>query len=807
LNDKNLHADCADDTDLRGVLKELSAFICDIRVIRVQKESETNVDWKINETDKLTPHDIDRQGSKLLIGNGYIGYRGTLEEFNKEQKTAAIVSGLYDQVGDQWREPVNLPNGCFVQVMVQGEPLHALTGKVIAHTQGVDMHSAVHERQTTFEIADGTHITIQARRFASLARHHLICMEYSIRADRECVVDILTGIDGDVWDINGPHLREFSNREKDGVVSVSAFTHENAVPVAVSESISFSGQHADNADGADSRGIFKEKSAKIRQIRGLRVQSTFTLHKFISNVTGLDSPDPLEASHSHCLEAASLGFEALLAEHRALWSQRWAACDITIDGDEAAQQALRFSMYHLLSIVPMHTQRASIPARGMSGQMYKGAIFWDTEIFMLPLFTHAFPEIARNLLLYRYHTLDGARRKAAQHGYRGAFYAWESQDNGDDACTLFNVTDVFTNRPMRTYFRDKQVHISADIVYAFWQYFSLTGDASIWKDGGAEVVFECARFFLSHIYYNPGKQRYEILDVTGPDEYHERVHNNAFTNRIVLHTFDVCRRVAGHLKQNSPGFLDELIRTLGFESDLTLIADVAKDLYQPDTDSPGGLIPQFDGYFALENVPLKSLLERKLHPHEYFGGGNGLATTTQIIKQADVVLMLYLFGERYSLETKSANWEYYEPRTEHGSSLSACSYSLVAAQIGKVDWAYKYFMKTATIDLNGDGKQYVGPLYIGGTHPAGNGGAWMSAVFGLCGIRYADDTLCIDPRLPAHWRKVTVPLVFRGQRLAITLSAESVTVKLMAAPPAPWSVSVGGKSHVLTQAGEINIPL
>ena len=243
-------------------------------------------------------------------------------------------------------------------------------------------------------------------------------------------------------------------------------------------------------------------------------------------------------------QAADIGFEDLLDEHSKLWSERWADCDIQIEGDTSAQQALRFSMYHLLSIVPTHTQHASIPRGACRVRCIKGAIFWDTEIFMLPFFTHVFPAIARNLLLYRYHTLDGARRKAREYGYRGAFYAWESQDTGDDACTLFNVTDVFTNRPMRTYFRDKQIHISADIAYAFWQYFTVTGDVSIWRDGGAEVVFECARFFLSYLYFNPDKQRYEILDVTGPDEYHERVHNNAFTNRLVAHTFEVCQRIA-----------------------------------------------------------------------------------------------------------------------------------------------------------------------------------------------------------------------------------------------------------------------
>jgi nigerose phosphorylase len=745
-----------------------------------------HMDWNITEINQLTPQDIDRQGNKLLMGNGYIGYRGTLEEFNKEQKTATIVSGLYDKVGDQWREPVNLPNGCFIKVTYKGEPLHTLTSKVVAHRQSVDMYNAIHTRETTFETSDGSCITLRSRRFASLACRQLICMEYSITADHECAVDIHTGIDNDVWDINGPHLKETQVCIQDDVISVCAVTHENAVPIAVSEAVGFP---------------LKDKNETIissfRTFSNVPIQSTFTFYKFVTHVTGIEEEKLLESSRKLCKQAVSIGFDKLLEEHAALWSQRWDTCDIQIEGDEQAQQALRFSLYHLLSIVPTHTEHASIPARGMSGQMYKGAIFWDTEIFILPFFVHNFPSLARNLLLYRYHTLDGARRKASEHGYRGAFFAWESQDTGDDACTLFNVTDVFTNRPMRTYFRDKQVHISADIVYAFWQYFSLTGDTSIWRDGGAEVVFECARFFLSYVYFNPDRQRYEILDVTGPDEYHERVHNNAYTNRIVAHTFEVCQRVAAYLRQNELHVFAELVQGLDFESDLNFIAKIAEGLYRPDSNPTDNLIPQFDNYFTLENLPLKALLERKLHPHEYFGGGNGLATTTQIIKQADVVLMLYLFSEHYSLETKAINWEYYAPRTEHGSSLSACSYSLIAAQIGKVDWAYKYFMKTATIDLTGIGKQYVGTLYIGGTHPAGNGGAWMSAVFGLCGVHCEDKTIYVNPHLPEPWKKVVLPFSVQGQKLRITLTHQNVSIEWDDTLEIPLSVSIGDNVYPL----------
>jgi trehalose/maltose hydrolase-like predicted phosphorylase len=747
------------------------------------------MNWEISEVNQLAPEDVDRRGNKLLIGNGYIGYRGTLEEFDKEQKTATVISGLYDQVGNQWREPVNLPNGGFVQVVYRGEALHALKSKVLNHSQSLDIRHALHTRETTFEARDGSQFTVNARRFVSLARLHLLCIEYTLRADRDCEIDLLTGVEGDVWDINGPHLEALSVSNQAGILSVAATTHENAVHVAVSEAIA--------VPQTGSVESFDSSRRQIAQVR-LTKNTPFTIHKFVAHFTSLEVEAPLEASRLRCAEAATLGFAALLDEHNALWDNRWDDCDVQIEGDAEAQQALRFSMYHLLAIVPTHSDQASIPARGMSGQMYKGAIFWDTEIFMLPFFIHSFPALSRNLLLYRYHTLEGARRKAQAYGYRGAYYAWESQETGDDACTEYAVTDVFTNRPMRTYFRDKQIHISGDIVYAFWNYYDITGDSAIWHDGGAEVTFECARFYLSHIYYNPDKARYEVLDVTGPDEYHERVHNNAFTNRLVTHTFEKCLQVAALLQASDPAFYAELMKRLDFDRDLAFVREVIATIYQPDLTTD--LIPQFDGYFNLEDPTLKALLARKLHPHEYLGGGNGLATTTQIIKQADVVLMLYLFGQRYTQEAKVANWEYYEPRTEHGSSLSHCSYSLIAAQIGKTDWAYKYFLKTATIDLIGNGKQYVGTLYIGGTHPAGNGGAWMSAVMGLCGIHCTDRTIHINPRLPIAWQKVSLPIMIQGQKLSLTLTHTDITVKPLGALKTPLSVVIENEVYPLTQA-------
>jgi trehalose/maltose hydrolase-like predicted phosphorylase len=692
-----------------------------------------------------------------------------------------------------------MPNGLYVQVFVQGRPLHVLHGAVKCQSQALDYTHSVHIRRTVFDTGDGKMVLILAKRFASLAHPHLLCLEYSIQTMDACEIVIQTGIDGDVWDINGPHLERFSATVEAGTLSLTACTYEKGIPVTVSERALFPG-------GTET--IIQEEKRILREMRAtVDRDHPYTFYKFVSLHTGIDTRAPLQEGKTLCEQAAQMGYLSLYREHCDLWDRRWKDCDILITGDDEAQEALRFSMYHLLAIAPTHADTVSIPARGLSGQVYKGAIFWDTEIFMLPFFNHTFPEITRNLLLYRYHTLDGARRKAAEYGFRGAFYAWESQDTGDDACTLFNVTDVFTNRPMRTYFRDKQVHISADVAYAVWQYYAITGDASIFLDGGAEIIYECARFFLSYVYYSRERDRYEILDVTGPDEYHERVHNNAYTNILAAHTFDICLRVNRYLQSYSPEQAAALVEELNFAADLKTIQEVSQKIYVPQPAAAGSIIPQFDGYFSLEDVALADLLKRKQHPHEYLGGGCGLATTTRIIKQADVILAMFLFSDRYAKEVKAANWEYYEPRTEHGSSLSACSYSLIAAQIGKIDWAYQYFMKTATIDLTGEGKQYVGTLYIGGTHPAGNGGAWIAAVIGLCGIHCSGDAIVIDPRLPEHWQEVTVPLTYQGQKLSIHLTHKRITVRAVTPLTRQIEIKVNEVGYSLAGSETLNVEM
>lgn len=721
--------------------------------------------WRISK-EGFDPSSIELDGSRFLIANGYMGYRGTLEEFGKDELVACTVAGVYDRYDDKWRELVNVPNGLFVKVYYNDTLLSPMTFQDCAHTYGLDLKDAYYFRDTKFFVDKEKWIRIQTKRFASSIDYHLLCLEYSITANFDCEIEIQTGIDCDIWEINGPHFKDMRFENQDRVYTISLVTNENKNIVVAEIS-----DHLDDFSDDVGPKLYIRKS-KVKLAR----DKEFKFYKYMCVTHSIEFEKPFDEAIKRIIEAKNSGFDSLFEKHRSKWQERWIICNIDIDGDEKATLALRFSMYHLLSIAPYHSEKLSIPARGLSGQMYKGAVFWDTEIFMLPFFSYTFPDVARNLVMYRVHTLDGARRKAKEYGFEGAFYAWESQETGDDACSLFNVTDVITQRPIRTYFRDKQIHISGDVVYGFFTYYNATDDFSIFLEGAAEAVFECAKFYYSYAYYKPLKDRFEILDVTGPDEYHERVNNNAYTNRIAKFVFEKAIWLYDILKEKYPNILQEIDSKTGISQYIEKIKEAEQKIFLQKPDEEG-IIEQFDGYLKLEDIKVEKLKEKMLHPYEYLGGGNGLATQTQVIKQADVVVLLNLFESEYEKEILKANLEYYNRRTEHGSTLSYSMYGLLAAKIGKLKDAYEYFLKTALIDLEGNYKQYVGNLYIGGTHPAANGGAWMATVFGFGGIRVEGTKVEIDPHLPSHWKSLRFNLIIHGNLFEFEISNSKILVK------------------------------
>jgi kojibiose phosphorylase len=735
---------------------------------------------------------IMRSGNAYQIANGYMGYRGTLDEFGPAQLVGITLAGIFDRVGNAWREPVNAPNGGFTQVTLDGVNISALTTKIKSHRQSLNLANAVFERETTFS-SRGKNLKLKSSRFLSAENPHLGVIQFSLICDQAAKVVIGTGIDFNLWDLNGPHLLHLTAAKKSEILLVHGNTSEAAKRVAVAEAgeINF-GKEAHSTNG--------KKNLRVISVQ-LEAGKTYTFQKFFAVFTANDHVMSPRNSAVKCVrDAKLLGYETCLARHNAEWAKKWARGDVKIEGDDEAQLALRFSIFQLLMVAPVNGSANSIPARALSGQVYKGAIFWDTEMFMFPFFLYTDPEKAVELLRYRIKTLDGARRKARTEGvgFRGAFYAWESQETGDEACTYFNIGDPITGRDLRTYFRDKQVHISGDIAIAMWEYFKLTGDDSLLLAGGAEVILECARFYFSYAYFKPEKNRYEILDVTGPDEYHERVNNNAFTSMVAKATFEIANATVDYFKRKHPAALKALAKKIKIAGELPQFVEAAKLLYVPQPDKKTGVIEQFDGYFRLEDTTVTAVKARKIHPNEYLGGGQGVAVQTRVIKQADVVMMLNLFKDRFSQEVKQANWEYYEPRTEHGSSLSACAYAMVAADIGKLDWAYKYFIQTAKIDLEVKYKVYVGTIFMGGSHPAANGGAWMTAVFGFGGVKASENQIAIHPRLCQKWRKLEFNLVHCGDQFEIKISKNGVTIIAGASNRTKHKFVIAGKTQFIS---------
>ncbi|MCG8568677.1 MAG: glycoside hydrolase family 65 protein [Spirochaetes bacterium] len=710
---------------------------------------------------------IELNGSRMLIGNGYLGYRGTLDEYTSNEKTACIIAGLYNQNGDNWREPVNLPNSLYTHLKVDNQSLSVLKQEVDSHQQCLNLKWGILKRKTVFTLGNNQ-ITVTSERFASLANIHLICMKYTVSSTVSCQVLIETGIDTHVWDLNGPHLKKHEFNYHDPLLEVKAKTTENEIDIEVMENIAG----------------FKQPSEIIKKEHALLHQSNFLLLpdnpisfvKGAAYFTALDQDKNQINKTKNILKHFSCSdYEQEKTKHIKLWDDLWKRFDVEIKGDKKAAQALRFSIYHRLIITPNH-QSLSIPARGLSGQVYKGAVFWDTEIFMLPVFIYTQPEIAKKLLQYRINTLPEARKKAQYYGYQGVFYAWESQETGYDVCSHFNVTDVFTNRKMRTYFRDKQIHINGAIVYGIKEYISITNDHTLLLTGGEEVVIESALFYYSYAYYKKDKNRYEILDITGPDEYHERVNNNRYTNWLVKEVLDFALFVIDLISNSYPDHMKYLNNLYSIAELKDQFEEMAQALYLPQCDPQTKLMEQFDGYFKLDDISLEEIITQKIHPTEYLGGGNGLAAHTQIIKQADTVLLIYLFADSFTDEEKRINWEYYEPRTEHGSSLSYCIYSLLGTKINKINKAYQYFLKTALIDIDGQYKQYIGPQYIGGTHPAANCGAWMTVIFGFCGLQLTAKTIHIAPQFPEKFTEVKFSVFWLNTLITFEISPNMIVI-------------------------------
>jgi trehalose/maltose hydrolase-like predicted phosphorylase len=432
------------------------------------------------------------------------------------------------------------------------------------------------------------------------------------------------------------------------------------------------------------------------------------------------------------------------------------------------QRAVRFAVYHLTSAANPEDDRVSIGARALTGDAYLGHVFWDTEIYLLPFYTAVWPDAARALLMYRFHTLPGARAKAAHFGFKGALYAWESADTGIETTPEHVVgadgalIDILTGK--------MEHHINADVAYAVWQYWRFTGDDDFFLRAGAEIFLDTARFWASRAVAEADGRRH-IRHVIGPDEYHEDVDDNAFTN--VMARWNIGRGLEAMevLRERWPNHAAELREKLALDDNELADWRDAVARIVTGLDPATGIYEQFAGFHALQPLELAAYANRKVPIDVVIG--RELTQRSQVVKQADVVALIALLPEEFPGSAAEKNFRHYEPRCAHGSSLSTGMHALVAARLGDAEMALRYLRATAATDLDLD------PNSAGGVHIVGMGALWQAVMLGFAGLDLTGDTLAIDPRLPPQWRSLSFRVCWRGRSVAIRIAGRTVQATLV----------------------------
>ncbi len=782
----------------KDVLSNAPEVITDYRAIDVEtlldagRPSRLPAEpWTIAET-SINPARAQYWESLLALTNGFMGLRATYEEDDPGLAESAypgmFLNGIYDY--EPYHHVVSFPgypqrrhvmlNLCdwrIINLVVDGERFSVLAGKLSDYRRELDMKRGIVTRSFVWESPSGKRVRVRTTRLVSMTRGHSAVIRYEVapldfdgaivlesvikgksrsgELKEDCVTIIEHGVVSDV--------RYFVDRPK---------TADSRAAMAFVHRLDAAGQPA-RTETEDLGEEFVDRFT-IEASRNKIV----TLDKFACFHTSIETPlwDLLPTATAGVVRDLADGFDALLREQTDFWSRYWKVADIEIEGSLADQQAVRLAMYHLRQSNPEDNFR-SISACGMTGDHYWGHVFWDTEMYIAPHFIYTQPETVRPLLMYRYHLLDRARERAREMDGIGALYSWNSI-SGEECGVVYEAATA-------------EYHLVSDIAYAIWRYVSATVDKDFLYHYGAEILFETARFLADRGKFIPLKgDKFCINVVCGPDEYGCGVNNNCYTNMLAQWHFRYACRVYDEMRQIRPAQFADLAARIGLsEDERSLWQRAADNMYIPRHEGLG-IHAQDDSFLCLDpmdmsKLPLFTDLRNQTHPLNLW--------RMQVAKQADVVLLMFVLGDQFTIEQKRANYDYYEPRTNHGSSLSPSIHSLAACELGHLDDAYAYFRHSAFMDIN-DFKDNT----AGGVHAACLGGTWMAVVNGFAGMRDYEDGLRFDPVLPRAWKAYRFKLRYRGRLIGVEVSGETATYCLLEGDTV--QLTVAGKAIELSPA-------
>jgi alpha,alpha-trehalose phosphorylase len=744
-------------------------------------------EWNIVEK-AFHPEFLAQLETMLALGNGYLGMRGCPEEGGPNAENGTFINGFYETWPIVYGEEAygfaktgqticNVTDSKIIKLFVDDEPFWLPNADLLSYERRLNMKSGTLDRDILWETAAGKRVSITSRRVASFANRHVAAISYCVTLDAEAFVVISSEMathepsaglrSGDPRQakaFSGRLLHPRTSYSNDCRIVLSHATENSGLTVtcAADNALETSCPHSHKVVHTDN---FGQVAFTIEARPGCPIHLTKYM---VYHTSQTASAEELCGRAEWTMDrVTSQRFAQLLASQEQYMDDFWRRSDVRVrDVREdrikrstvEIQQAIRFNLFHILQ-ASGRAEEMGVPAKGLTGQAYEGHYFWDTEIYLLPFLIYTSPRIARNLLAFRYKMLPQARARAKELGHRGAMFPWRTI-NGEEASAYYAAGTA-------------QYHINADIMYALRKYVQATGDEPFLRKYGAEMLIETARLWLDLGFYSDAKGgKFCINGVTGPDEYNAVVNNNAYTNLMARENLRYAAELVESLQATEPDAYKALIQKTALEpSEVKAWLRAAENMYVP-YDEKMKIVPQDDQFldkdpWDFRNTPADHYpLLLFYHPLNIY--------RKQVIKQADVVLAMFLLGDAFSPETKKRNFDFYDPLTTGDSSLSSCVEAIIAAQIGDVDKAIRYGMAALLMDLAD-----VGGNVKDGCHIASMGGTWMMLTYGLGGMRDHDGTLSFWPRrAPEDNAVLRFPVTYRGQLLEVEIGVEKVEYTL-----------------------------
>jgi len=745
--------------------------------------------WRLVETEP-DRDDLGVTESLFAVGNGYLGMRANPGEGREAHAHGTFVNGFHETWEIQHPEAaygfaktgqsiVNVPDAKLVKLYVDDEPLLLREADLDRYERVLDMRTGRSHREVVWTTPAGKRLRVRSERMVSLQHRHLAVLRFEVEMlDGSAPVvissQLLNRQDGeDEYHVRDASLGEGGDPRKrrafqervlepklqshadgpaggevvlgyrcahSGMTLACAYRHELETTCEVD---------AETSVGAD--------LAKTVFTLDVHEGETVRLTKYVSyhSSRGIPPEELADRCHRTIARAQRTGVAELHAEQARWLDDHWHRTDVEVDGDDAAQQAIRWNLFQVAQATA-RTHEHGVPAKGVTGDGYDGQYFWDTEVYVVPSLAYTHPEAARKLIRFRWKMLPAARARAAELSQAGALYPWRTI-NGEEASAYYAAGTA-------------QYHINAAVAYALERYLFATGDTDLLAREGAEILVETARLWADLGFFDD-RGRFRIHGVTGPDEYTTVVNDNLYTN--VMARFNLRYAVWTHdfLAEWDPAAHQALCRRTGVTDEEVDRWRRAEEAMHLPYDEQLGIHPQDDSFLERERwdfagtPPDRYPLLLHYHPLVIY--------RFQVLKQADVVLAMYLRGQHFGRGQKRRNFDYYDPLTTGDSSLSACVQAVVAAEVGHEDLAWQYFQQSLYLDLADTHGNTADGLHI-----ANAGGVWAALVHGFAGMADTGEHLRFAPRLPKAWTGMRFRLRRHGQTVRVEVDADGCTVEV-----------------------------